>query len=154
MKFVDLTGELGIEFREIHKFHQEKKKQKKLYNFGKFEFFILESFTCCFKKKFEFKRRIVQKAIEITRSYMDIVFIIKEFMQLNCLKRSVMSVPQLNLLKYQNKYLNLGDPEETEKYLDSLKNTRKIDEDMFDKEQEKKDVDLKMCEGLINYYNY
>ena len=84
---------------------------------------------------------------------MDIVFIIKEFMQLNSLKRVVMSERQINLLKYQNKYLNFGNPEETEKYLDSLENSRKLNEEMFDKE-ENKDVDSKMCDGLINFYNY
>lgn len=156
MKFVDMTGDLGIEFKEIHNFHQKKKKQKKIYEFGKWEFFVMERFTCCCKKRFDTRRRITKKATEIATSYMDIVFIINEFMQLNSLKRSVMSQPQLNLLKYQNKYLNLGDPETTEKYLDAMSqdNKRKIDGEMFDKRQEKEDTDVKMCDGLINYYNF
>ena len=144
---------IEIDFREIHKYHEEKKKQKNLHNFNYLEFFSLTKFTCFCRKKYKIKRNIVQRAIEISNSYMDIIFIIKEFMQLNSVKRVLLSDPQLNLLKYQNKYLNFENPNETNKFLKFLENNNKMNGEMYDKE-ENKDVDLKMCDGLINYYNF
>jgi len=149
----DKVNELEIDFREIQKYHEEKKKNKIPFTFGQCEFFFINCFSKCLKKKYKVKRDIVEKGIEITNSYMDITFIIKEFMELNSVKRVLLTNPQLRLLKYQNKYLNLGNEEESMKYLESLESTTKLKGDMFDKDEDI-DIDLKMCDGLINYYNY
>lgn len=145
--------QLEIDFKEIYRFHQEKKKEKIVYDFKYSEFFLLTCLKKICKKKLKNKREIVEKAINITNSYMDIIFIIKEFMELNSVKRVILSDPQIKLLKYQNKYLNFQNPEETLKYLDSLGNKEKLEENIFDKEDQI-DTDLKMCDGLIKYYNF
>lgn len=144
---------MEIDFKEIYKFHEEKKKEKRKYHFKITDYFLLVCFKKLCKKKFKNKRDIIEKSIEITNSYMDIIFIIKEFMQLNSVKRVILSDPQLKLLKYQKKYLNFENPEETKKYLESLENKEKLKETIFD-EDEELDVDLKMCDGLIKYYNF
>ena len=145
---------MEIDFREIHKFHEEKKKQKNVHKFSYLEFFTLTLFTCICKKKLKERRNILNKAIGISESYMDIVYIIKEFMQLNSVKRVLLSEPQVKLLKYQNKYLNFKNHDESMKFLDTLENEAKIKENIFEKNEENKDIDLKMCDGFINYYNY
>lgn len=147
--------EVEVDFRDIHNYHEDKKGKKKPYDFKYCEFFNLTKFTCFCKKKYEKKRSIVSKSIEITNSYMNIIYIIKEFMQLNSVKRVLLSEPQLTLLKYQNKYLNFENPDSTIKYLETLEAEPKLDKEIFDRrKKEERDIDLKMCDGLIDYYNY
>lgn len=75
-------------------------------------------------------------------------------MQLNSVKRVLLTEPQIKLLKYQNKYLNLKNPNDSMKFLQSLEITNKVNENLFEGENDNEDIDTKMCDGFINYYNF
>ena len=85
---------------------------------------------------------------------MDIINIIRKFMEFDFIKKVLMSNPQRRLMKYQYKYLNMNNPDDTIEYLDSFLNQEKLKEDIYDYEGNKLDVDLKMVDGFLKYYNY
>lgn len=75
-------------------------------------------------------------------------------MEFDFIKKVLMTYPQRALMKYQYKYLNMENHDKTLEYLDSFLDKEKLKEDIFDKEENKFDVDLKMVDGFLKYYNY
>jgi len=145
---------LEINFRDCHRYHKEKKKNKKPYKIGSWEYYISNTWKFMFKEKLKNKREIFDKSLNITDYYMDIINIIRKFMEFDFIKKVLMSNPQRRLMKYQYKYLNMNNPDDTIEYLDSFLNQEKLKEDIYDYEGNKLDVDLKMVDGFLKYYNY
>lgn len=135
-------------------FHNEKKKNKIPYNVSTWEYYIGYMCKKNFNKRLKKRDEIYEKSLKITDYYMDIINIIRKFMEFDFIKKVLLSDPQRALMKYQYKYLNMNNHDETVNYLDSFMDKRKMNEDLYEKEEDKLDVDLKMVDGFLKYYNY
>jgi len=148
------TKILEVDFRDCHNYHQEKKKKKNIHKIGIWNYYISNTWRFLFKQRLKTNREIFDKSLEITDYYMDIVNVIRKFMEFDFIKKVLMTEQQRKLMKYQYRYLNLNNPEETIKYLDSFLIKEKLSEDLFDNEDEILDVNMKMVDGFLKYYNY
>jgi hypothetical protein len=121
---------------------------------GNLEYYL--SYTCrfFFKENLKTKRKIYDKSLNISDHYMDIVNIIRKFMEFDFIKKVLMTDSQIKLMKYQYQYLNINNPNETINYLDSFFIKDKLKDDLYDYEENKLDVDMKMVNGFLKYYNY
>lgn len=75
-------------------------------------------------------------------------------MEFEMLKRLTLSENQTKLMRYQFKYLNFENPDETLNFLNSIKNSDKVEADIFEKDKIQIDNDLKMLDNFNNYYNF
>merc|ERR1711957_614320 len=148
------TEILEMNFRECHKYHQEKKKYKTPYKISNWEYYVGNTCRFLFREKLKRKREIYDKSLNITDYYMDIINIIRKFMEFDFIKKVLMTDPQRVLMKYQYQHLNVNNHDKTVEYLDSFLDKLKLKENIYDDEETKHDVDLKMVDGFLKYYNY
>lgn len=151
---LDTTYNLEVDFRDIIELHREKKKKKKKYRISILEYLFILKCSCCCKKKFAKKKEILTKCKDVIDEYLQINNIIRKFMEFELIKKLLMTENQRKLLKYQFKYLNFDNPDSTINYLDSLISKVKPDEDMYDKDENNFDTDLRMIDNFSKYYNF
>lgn len=75
-------------------------------------------------------------------------------MEIEMLKKLTLTENQRRLMRYQFKYLNFENPEETMNYLNSIQDTDKIEDDIYEKDVVNIDNDLKMLDNFNKYYNF
>jgi len=92
--------------------------------------------------------------MDIIDGYFQINNIIKKLMELEMLKKLTLTENQTKLMRYQFKYLNFVNPDETLNYLNSIQDLVNIKEDIYDKDEVRIDNDLKMLDNFNKYYNF
>lgn len=119
------------------------------------DFFMLD-YPCglCRRKNIN-KFLVLKQCIDIIEENTQIDKIIKSILDLQNLKKLLFNKPQLKLMKYQNRYINIGDPKRTIEYLKNLDNVSdlKYNSALENMNRTDEGTDLKLIQGLKTYYN-
>jgi hypothetical protein len=143
------------ELEEIAKIFYEKKRTKSRIYPSVQDFMCM---NCCFKpcKKFKQARYdILQRCVEITDKYLQINFLMNKFFEVEYMKKILLSKNERNLLKYQFKYINFNNIEESNRFLDSIQAEKAIvDEKLLEKDETEGNVNHKLILGVRDYFNF
>jgi hypothetical protein len=147
-------------YRSIYNSLVQKKKYKKRVHPRARDFFCMTfCFAPCKKgrmKKFE----IFEKCGEIIERSVEINNLVRKMFEIDFIKKLILTERQLNLLKFQFRYLNLSNYEDTMSFLRIFDIGKgKLKKNLFDEiieidKIDSENTDEKLLEGLKNYYNY
>lgn len=147
-------------YRSIYNSLVQKKKYKKRVHPRARDFFCMTfCFAPCKKgrmKKFE----IFEKCGEIIERSVEINNLVRKMFEIDFIKKLILTERQLNLLKFQFRYINLNNHEDSMNFLRIFDIGKgKLKKNLFDEITEidkldSENTDEKLLEGLKNYYNY
>jgi hypothetical protein len=147
-------------YRSIYNSLVQKKKYKKRVHPRARDFFCMTFCLAPCKKGRMKKYEIFEKCGEIIERSVEINNLVRKMFEIDFIKKLILTERQLNLLKFQFRYLNLNNYEDTMNFLRIFDHSRgKLDKNLFDNVTEidkldSNNTDDKLLEGLKNYYNY
>jgi hypothetical protein len=107
------------------------------------------------RKYHRHKYDILKRCIEITDKYLQINFLMQKFFELEYVKKILLTRNERNLIKYQFKYINFNNIEESNSFLDSLQSEKAIvDEKLLEKDETEGNVNHKLILGVRDYFNF
>lgn len=148
-------------YRQIY-YDLRRKKKEKHRVFPSIMDFICMQWGCKRCKNGKKKRYdILEKCGDIIDSSIEINNIVKRMFEIEFLKKLILTDRQEHLLKFQYRYLNLNNYNETMKFLNIFETSEeaKLDKHLFDNIDVEEKIDVKemngqLLDGLKNYYNY
>ena len=78
----------------------------------------------------------------------------KKMFEIEYMKHILLTKPQREMLKYQYKYINFNNHNETTRFLDFLLGNKVPMTPKLFEDDGKINIDEKLIEGINNYYNY
>jgi hypothetical protein len=147
-------------YHSIYRSLIQKKKEKKKVKPSIFDFFCMNfCFGPCKRGKMK-KYTILEKCGEIIDRTVEINYLMRKMFEVDFIKKLILSERQRNLLKFQFRYLNFNNYEQTMNFLQIFDHSRgKLEKNLFDdviddNMLDHKNTDEKLLEGLKNYYNF
>lgn len=150
------------QYREIIEGLVQKKKDKKIVKASVIDFICVQWGCTPCKRRNEKKFAILEKCSSIIDTNIQINHIIRKLFELEFLKRLLLSEKQRQLIKYQFRYINLKNFEDSIKFLEILEEPedeefdKKLFDNIFQEKQisDEKDIDQQLVENLKLFYNF
>jgi hypothetical protein len=144
------------ELDEVSKIFYEKKKTKHRVFPTVLDFLCVGcSFLKPCRKYKKARYDILERCIEITDKYLQINFLMRKFFEIEYMKKILLSENQRHMLKYQFKYINFNNLEESNRFLDSIQKEKvTVDRHLLEKDEAADDSHKKLIMGVRNYFNF